>query len=78
VAKYNQEHTQTISSHEWEARVEELYAAAQSDKWTDKHLKQYNDLDSALTQAKLNAEQWCRKFHVGNIPWTLALTQAIQ
>jgi len=42
------------------------------------HLKQYNELDLALTKAKLTAGQWCRKFHVGNIPWTLALTQAIQ
>ncbi len=78
MAKYNQELTQTISSQEWEAWVEELYVVAQSDKWTDMHLKQYNELDSALTQAKLNAEQWCRKFHAGNTLWMLALTQAIQ
>jgi len=59
-------------------KVEALYAVAQTTKWTSLHLDQYNALDIDLAQAKLKAEQHCRKLCMGHTPWTPALTQVIQ
>jgi len=70
VAKYNTDLMKTISTLGWETKVDDLYAVAVYDKWSDMHTLQYEELDKELNTAKLSAEQRCQKFCAGHIPWT--------
>jgi len=78
VTKYTKELSNTIATQDGLNKVEALYAVAQTTEWTSLHLDQYNALDNDLAQAKLKAEQCCRKLCMGCTPWTPALMQAIQ
>jgi len=78
VAKYNKALAQEIDDKGWASQVEALYTTAETSGWSEHHSNQYNELDKELTQAKVRAEQHCRKLSAGHIPWTPALTQAIQ
>jgi len=78
VAKYTKALAQEIDDRGWALQVESLYTTAEMSGWSEQHSNQYNELDRELTQAKLRVEQHCRKLSAGHIPWTPALTQAIQ
>ncbi len=77
VGKYTKDLLAEITSQKWDTVIEELFVAASTNTWTETHLKQYNTIDLTLSQAKLAAENSCRKFRAGKIPWTPVLTQAI-
>jgi len=78
VVKYTKALAQEIDDRGWALQVETLYTTAETSGWSAQHSNQYNELDRELTQAKLRAEQHCRKLSASHIPWTPALTQAIQ
>jgi len=78
VVKYTKALAQEIDNRGWALQVETLYTTAEMSRWSAQHSNQYNELDRELTQAKLRAEQHCRKLSASHIPWTPALTQAIQ
>jgi len=78
VVKYTKALAQDIDDRGWASQVKTLYTMAETSGWSAQHSNQYNELDKELTQAKLRAEQHCRKLSAGHIPWTPALTQAIQ
>jgi len=61
-----------------EEKVESLYQIATTRTWTKQQEAEYNELDTKLTQAKLEAERQCRKICARRTPWTPAVTQAIQ
>jgi len=44
---------------------------------TSHQLEQYNAIDRQYVEVWAAAEQQCRKFHAGKVPWTPTLTQAI-
>jgi len=78
VAKYTTALTQAIATQDGWNRAKRLYEAALASKWEASHSDQYDALDRDVIEAKLQAERGCRKLCVGRIPWTPALTQAIQ
>jgi len=78
VNRYNDALKHGLEMMTVEKRVESLFEAASQGTWTPSHEEEFNRVDQELTQVKLHAESQCRKLHAGQIPWTPALSQAIQ
>ncbi len=58
------------------SQLQEVYKAG-INLLTKAQLDNLETIDKQLTMAKLAAEQHCRKFHMGKVPWTPGLTIAI-
>ncbi len=58
--------------------TDQLASTAETSCWMTAQEMEYNHLDQDIIMAKLKVERLCQKIHAGNIPWTPALTQAIQ
>jgi len=76
VSQYNQHLNQSIQEHQLIIKIQQVYQVGTT-LLSPTQIEHYNTINRIYTEAQLAAEQKCQKFHAGNIPWTLSLTQAI-
>jgi len=67
-----------ITLHDILARVHLLcQAAARGRLNCQEHKRSIKKVDNILSVAKVNAEQYCCKFHMGRVPWCPRISRAI-
>ncbi len=78
VERYTKSFEEAVIQLQAEEKVDSLYQSANTGTWPKWQEAEYNDLDTQLIQAKLNAERHCQNICAGQTPWMPAVTQAIQ
>jgi len=77
VEKYVQHLLQTLEETNSFQRLDTLRSVIQKTRMTCAQQQEYKDLDQTVTTAQLLAEKQCRKFKMGQVPWTPDLTRKI-
>ncbi len=77
VAKYVTHLTQTLEEAQAFQRLDTLRSRIQHNRMTRVQQQEYEALDRTATSARLSAEKHCRKFKMGQVPWTPDLTRKI-
>jgi len=77
VKKYVEHLTQTLEAEQVFSRFDTLRSSILHHRMTKVQQYEYEVLDRTVTSARISAEKHCRKFKMGQVPWTPDLTRKI-
>jgi len=75
--KYVQHLSQTLDETQAFQRLDTLCSGIHQTRLTRAQQQEYEALDRTATSTRLSAKKHCRKFKMGQDPWTLDLTRKI-
>jgi len=77
VLKYLTELQTQSQACNWQSWAENLCAGIHGDQLTRAQMQEYEQIDQEVTVGCLQAKHSCQKLKMGQVPWSLTLTKAI-